>query len=138
MVVWDGITAMRDMATAFEFGDQTALVTLSSAGVVARSVHRSVSTGVGARRERSSGRNASGSVSLARGACVQTERATASRNRYARPFPLLTEPIKDADRRILNGACGIESNSYPSDRASDGPICGRRESASPRRRSHRG
>src|SRR5437867_11092746 len=98
MVVCDGITEMRDVATALESGDQIALVTLSSAGIVERSVHRSMSTGAVARNGRSSGRKISAELSLAREACAQPERAMASMTRYARPFPLLTRPIKYADR----------------------------------------
>src|SRR6267143_311620 len=103
MVVCDGITAMRDIATALESGDQIALVTFSSAGVVARSVHRRMSTGAVARSGRSSGRKMFASPSVARGACPQPERVNASMKRYARPFPLLTRAIKDVDRRMRNG-----------------------------------
>src|SRR6267143_2158328 len=103
MVVCDGITAIRDMATALESGDQIALVTLSSAGIVARSVHRSMSTGAVGRSGRSSGRKMFAPPSLARGARAQPESATASMKRHARPFPLLTPAIKDADRRMRNG-----------------------------------
>src|SRR5438132_7311941 len=103
MVACDGITEMRDMATALESGDQIALVTLSSAGIVERSVHRSMSTGAAARSGRSSGRKMSAELSVGREACAQPERAMASMKRYARPFPLLTPPIKYADRRMRNG-----------------------------------
>jgi len=39
------MTAIRDMVTALESGDHLAFVTLSSGGIVARSVQRSMSTG---------------------------------------------------------------------------------------------
>ena len=90
MVVREGMTAIRDMATALESGDHAVFVTLPSAGIVARSVHRSMSTGAEARSGRSSGRKMFASPTLDRGACAQAERTMASRKRYARPFPLLT------------------------------------------------
>ena len=59
--------------------------------------------GAAARSGRSSGRKMSAELSLGREACAQPERAMASMKRYARPFPLLTPPIKYADRRMRNG-----------------------------------
>src|SRR6266566_3109746 len=91
------------MATALESADHATFVTLSRAGIAVRSVQRSMSTGAVARRGRSSGRVMSESVSLARGACAHPERATASTKKYARPFPLLTQLIKGADRPMRNG-----------------------------------
>src|SRR5712691_3154930 len=119
MVVWDGITVMRDMATAVESGDQVALVTLSSAGMVARSVHRSTSTGAVARSGRSSGRNTRVSFSPGWWVRAQPERTSTSTKTFARPFPLLTRAIKDAQRRIGNGHVRIEAKRYESERASD-------------------
>src|SRR4029078_221398 len=105
MVVCDGITLMRDIATALESADQTAFVTLSSAGMIERSVHRSMSTGAVPRGGRSSGRKMFASLSLGCGACTraQADRATASMKRHARPFPLLTRALTDAATRIRNG-----------------------------------
>src|SRR5438105_6252607 len=113
------------MATALESADHATLVTLSRAGIVVRSVHRSMSTGAVARSGRSSGGVMSESVSLARGACAHPKRAMASTKKYARPFPLLTCLIRDADHLIGNSDAGIEVKRYSSDRASDALRAGR-------------
>src|SRR2546423_131517 len=97
------MTLMRDIATALESAAHAMFVTLSRAGMLARSVHRSMSTRGVARGGRSSGRTMFESASLAREARAHPERAIASMKKYARSFPLLTRAIKDARPRMRKG-----------------------------------